>query len=113
MRDWIAKDRDRWNTQCRVHNNACWHSRRMRVIERLGGKCQRCGILDWRVLQIDHINGNGTQEIRARGSDGICAKILAMPDVEWKKEYQLLCSNCNWIKRYENKEHGKRKCQVN
>lgn len=23
------------------------------------------------------------------------------------KDYQLLCANCNWIKRYENKEYMK------
>ncbi|KKM14602.1 hypothetical protein LCGC14_1704440, partial [marine sediment metagenome] len=29
------------------------------IIDRLGGGCCKCGVTDFRVLQIDHINGNG------------------------------------------------------
>jgi len=37
------------------------------------------------------------------GADGIQRKILSMKNPE--TEYQCLCANCNWIKRYENGEH--------
>lgn len=73
---------------------------RKQVIEFLGGKCCKCGYSDWRALQVDHINGGGTQLNK---------------QVSWSKRYrlilsggsteiQLLCANCNWIKRHENKE---------
>ena len=26
--------------------------------------------------------------------------------IKKEKKYQLLCANCNWIKRFENKEWG-------
>ena len=72
---------------------------RANVIELLGGKCVVCGFNDPRALQIDHIHGGGTRETAEIGIRGIYRKILKNPD-----GYQLLCSNCNWIKRYEQKE---------
>jgi hypothetical protein len=68
-------------------------------------KCQRCGFDDIRALSIDHINGGGrkhTREMKLR-SDGRAL-------YEWIKEdnypqgFQVLCMNCQWIKRDENLE---------
>ena len=75
---------------------------RLAVIHTLGGECKHCGIKDMRVLQIDHIHGRGHQEREAIGFIGIRRKILKGNI----KDYQLLCANCNWIKRAENKEVG-------
>ena len=77
--------------------------RRLRVIalDMLGGKCVSCGINDRRVLQIDHINGGGTKENERLSSHGIHRKI-ALGKIEG---YQLLCANCNWIKKHEKQEN--------
>lgn len=75
------------------------------VLIHLGNKCRRCGITDRRVLQIDHVNGGGNQEVKAIGQYGIHKKILSG---NHDTEYQLLCANCNCIKRVE-KEEYKRK----
>ncbi len=75
--------------------------RRQRVIAALGGKCARCGFEDWRALQIDHMNGGGRRELKQIGYKGIIKKVLRGET----DGYQLLCSNCNWIKRYEKNEH--------
>jgi len=80
-----------------------YHALKMRVIKVLGGKCKRCGITDWRVLQVDHVNGGGTREakvlkLKARG---FYQHVLKNAH---SGKYQLLCANCNWIKRYENHE---------
>jgi len=66
------------------------------VIEKLGGKCIRCGFSDKRALQIDHINGGGLREQKLIQTSGIHRKILHGSD-----GYQLLCANCNSIKRWE------------
>ena len=66
----------------------------------LGDKCVRCGFSDPRALQIDHIDGGGNREIKKIGTYRIYYKILKGQT----SEYQLLCANCNWIKRVENKE---------
>lgn len=70
------------------------------ILELLGNKCSSCGFSDTRALQIDHINGGGYatrlhtctakryRKILEGGGDG----------------YQLLCANCNQIKKYEKRE---------
>ena len=76
---------------------------RIEIVRMFGGECQRCGYKDWRALQIDHVDGGGSKERRMLSHN--------LTAVFWKKEkeknpkkYQLLCANCNWIKRYENNE---------
>lgn len=80
------------------------------VLERVGGKfCVRCGYdKDTRALQIDHINGGGARERAAFPGDQLLKKILAMPIDEVYSTYQILCCNCNSIKKYENRELGAR-----
>jgi hypothetical protein len=80
-------------------------SHRQAAINKLGGRCAKCGIQDLRTLQIDHIDGGGTQE---RISNSRSAENAIVRDDDQNK-YQLLCANCNWIKRHENKEHNKYK----
>ena len=75
-----------------------------KVLDQYGRKCGRCGFdSDIRILQLDHINGGGNQERRKIGTRGIRRKALENPE-----QYQLLCPNCNWIKRYDLNEHNPR-----
>lgn len=86
-----------------IHSRAAreyYRRHRDAVLEKLGGKCARCGIDDRRVLCIDHVHGGGTKEFRELGAAKLMKKVL---DDE-NGEYQILCHNCNWIKRYENRE---------
>ena len=78
--------------------------RRNEIMERLGPKCCKCGFSDKRALQIDHIYGGGRVHMLSVGFGGrsYYKSILEDPDLEAK--FQILCANCNWIKRYENKE---------
>lgn len=90
-------------TQYELDYNKAYKQRlRKKVIAHFGGRCVRCGYSDWRALQIDHIYGGGTREIAERNSAlSYHRKLLKeIPGVT----YQLLCSNCNWIKRYERSE---------
>lgn len=73
---------------------------RSAVFDLLGRACRHCGFADERALQIDHIAGNGHEEIQ-RGHLVMYRKILKN-----SVGYQVLCANCNWIKRSENKENG-------
>lgn len=68
----------------------------------LGGLCVKCGFSDKRALQIDHINGDGINDRRktfGRYHVRVVESVIAK-----ENKYQLLCANCNWIKRFENKE---------
>lgn len=73
------------------------------VLELLGGKCKKCGFSDIRALQLDHINGGGNKEYKKLGNYAVYRRIIKNFSFE-KLHYQILCANCNWIKRYENKE---------
>jgi hypothetical protein len=63
----------------------------------LGGKCVHCGFSDWRALQIDHIHHVG----KNREKQNVINNKILMGETE---DYQLLCANCNWIKRHEERE---------
>lgn len=67
------------------------------------GPCRRCGYADPRALQIDHVYGGGTKEGLGRQafSRGIYNKVRARFA---SGELQILCANCNWVKRSENRE---------
>jgi len=90
-------------------SRSVWYKKNMDYTKKLihdvlGGKCVNCGFADSRALQIDHIHGNGTKE------KGKKAGLMYYKDVlkhieENNTKYQLLCANCNWIKRFENNEH--------
>jgi 5-methylcytosine-specific restriction endonuclease McrA len=72
----------------------------------LGGtKCVHCGYdKDIRALQLDHINGGGRKD---RDENRSTTKILKMHRDNLdslKDKYQVLCANCNVIKKFDNNE---------
>lgn len=76
---------------------------RKNFILELGGKCEKCGFDDLRALQIDHINGDGYSDPYREMSTS--AKFYQFVR-ENRDRFQLLCANCNTIKRIENAENG-------
>lgn len=76
---------------------------RQRILKLGGNKCVRCGMDDWRTLQVDHVAGGGCREARVKD---LGVTLIAHMFVLGK--LQVLCANCNWIKRYENSEHRQR-----
>lgn len=73
----------------------------------LGNKCVRCKNEDSRVLCIDHVNGGGSAERKKFGGNYYTA--VRKKVLEGSTDYQLLCANCNLIKKLESKEGRKRK----
>ncbi len=66
-------------------------------------RCVKCGFSDIRALSIDHINGGGrkhAQELRKVGT--IFYRWLIKNN--FPEGFQVLCMNCNYIKKVENKE---------
>ena len=74
------------------------------LLSLLGMKCLKCGFSDKRALQFDHINGGGNND-RLKFNDAykLYEFYLNRPELA-SKELQILCANCNWIKKDENKE---------
>ena len=77
-------------------------------------KCVRCSYSNFNALQIDHINGGGRKETKKieNGYHVYQVKywryILALPQEEVRKRYQILCANCNILKLFEENEFIKR-----
>lgn len=126
MRQWREKNPERWREIAqaarrkwktnnrdahRVAQQEHRHAVRKEILTLLGGalRCQSCGWdKDWRALQIDHIHGNGRQDSRTSGGNtnlwSLRNWIRQYPEAA-KAMYQVLCANCNWIKRADNQEH--------
>ena len=79
---------------------------RTAVVEGLGSVCFHCGYSDARALQIDHIRGGGMKELRSAIGRSTYHKNVLASFNRGEDKYQLLCANCNWIKRYQQHEVG-------
>lgn len=70
-----------------------------------GEKCARCKFSDKRALQLDHVNNDGAKN-RVSRKTGMrvtkCERAWYDAAKAYRPDkYQILCANCNWIKRYE------------
>ena len=95
---------DRWKYQRDLR-----HHLKLKAFAVLGGVC-RCGFSDWRALQLDHIHGGGTKErlgLKKFDLALVYYRFIIKNPEDAKKKFQLLCANCNWIKRYEANELGR------
>lgn len=114
-RDWRKRNVERHHEIARVSSKKQRAKIKSEIITILGGKCSNpnClvpnGCSDIRCLQIDHINGGGKRERRGHQDRGSHYYRDILKKLEHgSKDYQLLCANCNWIKRFENHETGSR-----
>ena len=75
---------------------------RKKIIQLLGGVCNYCGFEDERALCIDHIKAGGTQE-RLKFGGNFYRKVRELVE-SGSRDYQILCANCNQIKKVERNE---------
>ena len=87
--------------ELRVDPKPRYRALKSRALATLGGVCVRCGFTDERALQIDHIDGCGVVE-RVRTDVRTIYFRVSRGETAG---FQILCANCNWIKRVENDEH--------
>ena len=100
--------RDYWKypVRRREQHNLRNKKTKLEVFTHYGGnppKCSQCGITDIRVLTIDHINNDGAKHRREIGSYAGTSFYLWLRVHNYPEGYQVLCWNCNWIKRLEMK----------
>jgi hypothetical protein len=80
---------------------------RQEALALLGGRCARCGFDDWRALQIDHVEGGGrTDRSTFANTAAFTQHVITACKLGDRGKYQVLCANCNWIKRHEREEFG-------
>lgn len=70
----------------------------------LGAKCVTCGYSDRRALQIDHVDGSGAEERRRRNGFTLPYYLHILKHIH-EGRYQVLCANCNQIKRVEDRKN--------
>src|SRR3990167_695336 len=86
---------------------------RFKILSKLGNQCAKCGINDERLLQIDHINNDGANHRkefipikwhnnkRKREPSNVDYYKKIIESINKNEcRFQLLCANCNWLKRY-------------
>lgn len=105
MRRYRAANPDKYRNQSRDSKRLL----RARILERFGAVCVRCGFSDVRAITLDHKNNNGAMERKQLGERGVHRRALQS---EHCHEYQMLCMNCQFIKRAEYSQqwlnsHGK------
>lgn len=93
----------------RIREARKYRKRRMAILNSLGGACAHCGYDDYRALELDHIHGGGAAERRAMVGAAYWRYIAGLTLDERRTRYQVLCSNCNKIKKEENREYGPQK----
>jgi len=103
MRNYYQLNHDKLRENEKLYLREYRRKLRSQIEIALGSKCKSCGFSDPRALQIDHINGGGHKERLTLGSTSLLRKCIRLmqnsPDIFFSN-YQLLCANCNWIKRY-------------
>lgn len=93
---------------CRDCESVIWKAKitklKEQIYDKLGHVCCRCSFGNKKALQIDHVFGGGNQEHdEIKNHYSFLKKVLE----DTGGLYQILCANCNWIKRAEKLEHRK------
>ena len=98
-----------WCAECkgkkqRVYDmNRRWRNR-ARVLVNYGGVCTWCKENDIRVLELDHLDPNlAKHQKRELGWSNEKVYRDAVRR-NYPDDYQLLCKNCNWLKRIDSQE---------
>jgi len=93
------QNREKVREQVRKWGRKKYWERKVKIFQLLGDKCVKCGFSNKKALHIDHINGGGQQQKKSYGGARYLQYVLDHPD-----EFQILCANCNQIKKYDNRE---------
>ena len=85
--------------RCIARVKECRDRVRTLIRERYGSECLQCGYsTDTRALHIDHVVGGGEQERRVINGYPFWLKVS---EAVTTGLYQVLCANCNAIKKQE------------
>lgn len=89
---------------------------RLELITLLGGHCHNPYNIDHsgfekdidynRCLQVDHVNGKGNKDRNNNSHTSDIYRRMIKEIKAGSNDYQLLCANCNWIKRHKNNEYN-------
>lgn len=95
--------KDHITTRSREYSKTSKEKWKETLLSLLGNRCGVCGYSDTLALQFDHITGGGSKEMRSMTRNGMIRMYVNNPELA-KQKLQVLCANCNWIKRHEKQE---------
>lgn len=88
----------------KARERAYYHERRIVILAAYGNACAQCGFAKKDALHIDHIRGGGSRELKEKFKRNSHQFLRWLIVNGFPPQYQLLCANCNWIKRCERGE---------
>lgn len=91
-------------TSSAVRYRGKYRELRLAVLDVLGNKCVKCGFADERALQLDHIEGGGNKQRKGPKFNNYRYYLDIVEGRISLATLQLLCANCNWIKKVVNGE---------
>ena len=110
FRERVAKSVKKYPDRLPNYQREWQHKYRQALMNILGYKCVKCGYNeDKRILQIDHIHGHGNQDRKNKGGLVRFYRYYTIHPNEVREKLQILCPNCNWIKRMDEKQHRKKR----
>jgi len=102
---WLKQNKDSVKVYKKTYEKSRRDEIKDKLFNTLGRICKKCGYCDVRALQIDHIEGGGTKH--RKSVTGIAYYNSIFNDPELLTKYQILCANCNAIKKLENNEYDR------
>ena len=75
------------------------HMTRKRAIDMLGGKCVQCGEIDTRILQFNHLKGDGADDRRRYKPMQFVHAILN--GKRTTEDLDIRCANCQLLYEFE------------
>jgi len=96
---WITENYEYSLEYARQKHKSAYKLLRVATLTALGGACVSCDNDDVRVLQIDHINGDGKAD-RASYNGRIDGMLRNIIELGHQDKYQVLCANCHVLKTH-------------
>lgn len=104
QKEWRNQNSEHYIEYANGYNYRRYNDVRDKALQAVGrGKieCVRCGFSDIRAIQIDHIDGKGWEHRKTCSS-----RYQYYEEITANFElYQILCANCNQIKKYEDRKN--------
>ena len=97
-RRWVEANKAYTNEYARKKHKRHYDTLKIEVFNVLGNVCRACGLIDARVLQIDHVNGGGREDRKKHGRPEVMFRSIIKEGHQNK--YQLLCANCHALKTH-------------
>ena len=87
----------------RKYRTEKYHYYRGLILEMFNNKCVKCGFDNVKALQVDHVNDDGYNDRKKYGTTWRYFKKIYKELKNGSKDYQVLCANCNQIKKFNHR----------